>query len=77
MDILDIITGNLPLIIAVIAMIGGYINLKNEVKYMEKEITEMKNNHNNLNQTIQQAVTTLTEIKNDLKWIKETFLNKK
>ena len=41
------------------------------------EIAQIKLNQSTLNSSLQLALLTLEEIKNDLKWFKEIFINKK
>ena len=46
-------------------------------KEHKNEIFEIRQNQSTLNTTLQLALITLTEIKNDLKWFKEIDINKK
>jgi hypothetical protein len=43
------------------------------IEIMKEEIKDLKTNQHNLTEMAQQIVNTLSEMKNDMKWIKETF----
>ena len=72
---------------AVIASTVWLIRLEGKVYYQgvaskehyetnKARLDQMDSNHNGLARIAQEIVTTLAEIKNDMKWIKESF-NKK